>query len=392
MLDRDIRHENWLSPPYNRRSFQRVREIVPTARIHNSAGRTQPLPEAPVDLDGLVFVDGSGDIRELATYLTESFCDSIAVVHQGALVYERYFNGMTPETPHLLMSVSKSFAAAALGIAIGRGLLAVDDLVIDVAPEFAGSNLEGATVQQLVDMSAGTHFDEVYDHVEETPESRDWFDYERQTGYRPLGNHEPIGTMAHFRTLGSAFDHGTRFLYRSPLTDVVGRIVELANDLSYAEVLSRDLWGPLGQEHDANIMVDVVGQAVPDGAMSCSTRDLARFGLAYLQGGRVADQQVIPNHWIDDTAHGTNDALANFAVSPDRVEGWSHYRNAFWVAERDQVFTGWGIHGQFCWVDRRTDTVIARLSTMPEPDRDDDAADVHASMAAISAHLAGATT
>ena len=240
------------------------------------------------------------------------------MVHRGRIVHERYLNGMTERTPHLLMSVSKSVCGAVLGIAIGRGLLHADQLVTDIAPEFAGTSLDGATVQHVIDMTAGTDFLEDYGHLRRRPVGIDatdeppLIDYERHAGYRPLGSRTPIGTLGHFRTYGLERPHGAWFSYRSPLTNIAARIVEIVNDLPYPEVVARDLWAPLGQEHDADIMLDPLGHPVVEGGMSCSLRDLARFALAYLRDGGG----VVPSAWVDDTRLGNDAAVAAFAAEP----------------------------------------------------------------------------
>src|SRR5258708_10074843 len=71
---------------------------------------------------------------------------------------------MTPDVPRLLMSVSKSVASAVAGILAGRGLLDVSARVEENVPELEGTSLQGASVQDLLDMRAGTRFDESYDN------------------------------------------------------------------------------------------------------------------------------------------------------------------------------------------------------------------------------------
>ena len=278
-------------------------------------------------------------------------CDAICIVHDGEIVYEEYFNGMRQDTAHLLMSVSKSMCGAALGVSIGAGRFAASDLVCDVAPEFVGTSLQAATVQHLIDMTAGTGFEEDYDLYLDPAGDAPLIEYERQAGYRPLDGRRAIGALGHFRTYPLAFDHGSRFDYRSPLTNVVARVLEVANGIRYPVILSRDLWGPLGQEHAANIMLDPLGFAVAEGGISCSVRDLARFGLAYLDEGVVGGTSVLTSNWVADTWRGTDEGVAIFGASETASMG-SHYRNGWWVFKRDSVASGLGIFGQFCYVDR----------------------------------------
>jgi 6-aminohexanoate-oligomer exohydrolase len=297
---------------------------------------------------------------------------------------------MAPDTAHLLMSVSKSVAATALGISIGRGLLAATDLVTDVAPQFRGSSLEGATVQHVIDMTAGTDFVEDYSAYDDPDGDDPLIEYERQAGYRRMLDRPLLGVHEYFHTFGTAYPHGDRFEYRSPLTNVASRMVEIVNGLSYADVVSRDLWGPLGQEHDADIMLDCRGAAIVEGGMSCSVRDLARYGLAHLDDGMVDGEQVIPADWVADTRHGTDDNVRAFTAGDSGEAGWSQYRNAFWVIERDQVTSGLGIFGQYCYVHRPSRTVIARFSTFPDALPLDLSIETMACFAAITDALAGA--
>ena len=51
---------DWDRPPWNRWSFQHVREILPTAEIWRGTGTVRALPRADVNLDGLAVVDGAG--------------------------------------------------------------------------------------------------------------------------------------------------------------------------------------------------------------------------------------------------------------------------------------------------------------------------------------------
>lgn len=377
-----------MEPPYNREAFARVRELIPTARIHNRTGVVRQLAERPVALDDVPVTRADGTPTTFADHLGSSYCDAICIVHGGEIVFERYLGAMTADTPHLLMSVSKSICGALLGIAVGDGRVSADDLVCDVAPEFAGTSLEGATVRHVIDMTAGTDFVEDYDVYDDPDADIALLEYERQAGYRPLGTRTPIGILGHFRTYGTAFAHGERFEYRSPLTNIAARICEVTSGLRFAELVSRDLWGPLGQEHDADVMLDPLGAAVVEGGISCTARDLARFGLAYLNGGVAGDSQVIPAGWVDDTRIGGPESSRTFTTGSSGEQGWSHYRNAFWVMDAPEVFSGLGIFGQYCFVHRPTGTVIARQSTYPSAFPDDLTSETLAAFATVCEALA----
>jgi CubicO group peptidase (beta-lactamase class C family) len=101
---------NWRTFPHLRWAFHHVRELVPSAEIANDPDDVQDLPARPADFAGLR-IEGGGERLTLDEFLRRSDTDGIVVLHHGAIVLERYMNGMTARTPHTLMSVSTARAA-----------------------------------------------------------------------------------------------------------------------------------------------------------------------------------------------------------------------------------------------------------------------------------------
>ncbi len=353
---------NWQDPPFNRWAFQHIRELIPTARIARADGPAWPLPRAERDVLGLRFQD-SGRELSVAELLAETYTDGFLVLHQGQVVAEHYFNGLAPDVPHLLMSVSKSVTSAVAGVLAGRGELAVSARVEEIVPELAGTSFEGATVQDLLDMRAGTRFDESYDNPE-----ADVRTYERVYLWRPdNGQPRPADALGYFATLTNDGPHGGPFRYRSILTDVLAWVIERAAGARLHQLIASELWQPMGAEFDAEITVDAHGNPMADGGICATLRDLARFGQLYLQRGRVGDRVVVPGGWIDDTIRGAPDGARAFAGG-DRPAGppGAHYRNCWWVWYPALPFyQASGINGQNVFVHVPSQTVVAKLSTWP---------------------------
>src|SRR4051794_35198137 len=84
----------WDRPPWNRWAFQHVRELLPTAEVW--VGRTAPheLRRKERDLDGIAVALPDGTPGTLVQLLDETYTDGFLVLKSGAIVYERYFNGM----------------------------------------------------------------------------------------------------------------------------------------------------------------------------------------------------------------------------------------------------------------------------------------------------------
>src|SRR5437899_2190333 len=150
--DAQVTLANWRTSPFNRWAFHHVREVVPSADIPNDPAKTWELPSAPVDL-------GKLRIDELCD---ETDTDGLVILHRGRIVFERYANGMTAESPHILMSVSKSLLGLLAGVLAARNAFDPDRLVTDVIPEVRGTAYDGATIRHLLDMRAGIAFDEDY--------------------------------------------------------------------------------------------------------------------------------------------------------------------------------------------------------------------------------------
>ncbi len=129
---------NWQEPPFNRWAFQHVRELIPSARIARSTGPVRPLPRDERQLARLTFSWHGTDLT-VAEFLDRTWTDGFLVLHRGRVITEQYFNGMRPETPHLLMSVSKSVTSTVAGILAGRGVLDPGAEVTTIVPELAGN-------------------------------------------------------------------------------------------------------------------------------------------------------------------------------------------------------------------------------------------------------------
>jgi len=355
---------NWQEPPFNRWAFQHVRELIPTARIARAPdGQAWPLPRAERDVLGFRFRSQDRELT-VGELLAETYTDGFLVLHQGEILAEHYFNDMAPDVPHLLMSVSKSVTSAVAGILAGRGGLDVSARVEEVVPDLGGTSFEGATVQDLLDMRAGTRFDESYDNPE-----ADVRTYERVYLWRPDdGRPRPEDALGYFATLANDGPHGGPFRYRSILTDVLAWVIERAAGARLHQLIARELWQPMGAEFDAEITLDARGNPMADGGICATLRDVARFGQLFLRRGRVADRAIVPETWVNDTIRGAPDGAAAFdgADRPPGSPPGAHYRNCWWVRDPDvPFFYAFGINGQNIFVHVPSQTVVAKLSTWP---------------------------
>lgn len=305
--------EDWQVGPRNRWAYVHVGEVIKTVPVPH--GKVRELPRAAEALD-----------VELLPYT-----DGLAVVRDGTLVHEAYGGEMHEASLHLSQSVAKSV----LGLTTRLVGVDPDTPVTEHVPEVEGSGYDGATVRDLLDMTAAVDFVE---------------DYEAFVRYdAACGWHDPIpgspGSILEFLpTIGPAdWNHGERFHYASPNTDLLGLVVERAANRPLAQVIAGELWASIGAERDAELAVDPAGTAVISGGFCATLRDYARLGV-----------------WVADHADGLGAAPIEHPTVPVSAPG---YANQWW--QRDGAICARGIHGQLIAVDPDSRTVLTILSSWP---------------------------
>jgi CubicO group peptidase (beta-lactamase class C family) len=352
---------NWQDAPANKWGFQHARELVPTARIRRGSGPTWILEREERDVRGVTFE--ANDLRQTVGQMLEAtHTDGFLVIHRGKIAAEYYFNGMQEDTPHLLMSVSKSITAALAGRLVERGALAVDAPITELVPELAGTAFTGATARHLLDMRAGVRFNENYDDV-----GADVRVCEQVYQLRPRTDDRlPADAISYFATLQRDGEHGGGFRYSSILTDVLAWVLERAGGARFHELVSTEIWAPIGAEFDAEVTVDAHGNAMADGGISTTMRDLGRFGLQYLTRDSSGRPQVVPREWVRDTIRGASDGAEVFSASGEQVgfPPGAHYRNCWWVRDGAEGYLhGSGIYGQNVFVHGPSETVVVKFSS-----------------------------
>jgi CubicO group peptidase (beta-lactamase class C family) len=377
---------NWRQPPFNRRAFQHVRELIPTAAVPNDPAQVWALPEDPADLMDLAFAEADGTSITVAGMLAATETDGFLVLHRGRIVAEDYRHGLGAATPHILMSVSKSVTGILAGVLVGRGQLDPEAPVVRYLPEMAGSAYADASLRHLLDMTAGAAFEEDYlatgGVMLRYREAAGW--NPRQAGEAPLDLHGFLTGLEE-----RIAPHGAAYRYVSPNVDLLGWVLERASGQRFADLLSEAIWRPMDAGREAYVTVDRLGAARAAGGLCVTLRDLARFGRLLLRNGARDGVEVVPAAWISDLRQGGDPRAWALGDSADTFPDWSLRYRSLWYVSGDGPFFGLGIHGQMLYVDPGHDLVVAKFSSQPDPV--DDAKDRMAlrAFAAIAEHLAG---
>jgi CubicO group peptidase (beta-lactamase class C family) len=353
---------DWDRPPWNRWSFQHVREILPTVEVWRGRGPVLVLNYAKRMLDTLAVTGVDGEAATLSTLLDQTYTDGFMVLHKGSVVAEQYFNGMDERTLHLSQSVAKSVVGTVAGILIGRGVLDVDAPFTTYLPELEATGWKGATLQHVLDMTTGVRFSEEY-----TDPYSDIGQVDVACGWKPVpaGSDPAFKWPQHMWALivelkDTIRAHGAEFHYRSIETDVLAFAMERATGKRLAQLVSEELWQKMGAERNACFTVDPAGYALADGGFNACLRDYARFGQLWLEGGGG----IIPKSWVNETRNGVHGRFTGRYASslPDGA-----YHNQFWIDNsKDRSLMCRGVFGQWIYVDYARDTVIVKLSSWPD--------------------------
>lgn len=206
------------------------------------------------------------------------------VWRDGAVEYEWYGNGHGPEARLDPASMHKSVLGIAYGLAQADGFIPdLDAPVSRWLKEWAGDARGRITVRQMLTMASGLA-PMKFDMTPGAPYSR-----------ALLG----ADSTALPLQLTLADTPGQVFNYQSPISQLLGLVLERATGERYAQYLSRRLWQPLGAA-DAWVALDRPGGlARTASALMARPEDWLRLGLLFVDGGRIDGRSVVPERWIE---------------------------------------------------------------------------------------------
>lgn len=286
--------------------------------------------------------------------------DSVAIARNGKLLlywydrareldqYDAWINNQTRER-HVLHSTSKSFTSALIGIAIDQGHIASTDVpFLDFFPYASYDNWDprkdDITLDDALTMRLGFTWDEwTYPY---TDSRNDLVDLENNNTDWPKA----------LLDLPMSSDPGTTFAYNTAATIAIGKALENATGMRMAQFANDYLFLPM-QIDDAGWWAPY---NLPNGGsgLFLRTRDLAKFGQLYLDGGVWQGQQLISADWI--AASVTPHVDVSGIVS--NSEGYGYQ---WWLDElqyQNQLLETWitsGFGGQYTFVVPGLELVVA---------------------------------
>ena len=346
-------------------AYLNVSQIFLTEDIHRK-GPVSVLEEAPDPKVGAYLVETKdGRKVTLAEYISgDNGIDGFIVLHHGRVVYEAYPR-MRSEDKHLLMSVTKAFVGTAVGILEDRGKIDIRRPINDYIQALKGTAWEGIAVRDILEMASGMEgANESY-----TDPTNKHYQYEASLGWQATTPEMPetvreSETYRYLASLKRLRNPGETWAYTSINTAILGWLLEQVTGQSVAQVLTDEIWAPMGAEADAQMAVNCKGVAVSHGGMAARLRDVARFGLLFTpSSNKTAHTQIISERFLRRIlTNGRTDLVTTwvFGPRPDWLDHVAYQWDA--VTKSGMLFKG-GFGGQILYVAPQKDVVIAHFGT-----------------------------
>ena len=354
---------DFFSFPKMRWTVCHIRELMPTKQVSRGIGSPAPLSYVEnKGIDSLTFTPlNSDEEMTWADSLFKNYTDGILILHEGQIVYEKYFGCLNEYRQHAAMSMTKSLVGLLAEILIVEKKLNENAVVSSIIPELETSAFGSATVRQVMDMTTALDYSEDYAN----PNADIWL-YSKAASPlpKPKDYKGPNGYLEYLQTVRKSGVHGKEFGYKTVNTDVLGWIIAKTTGKDVAQLLSERLWSKMGAEQNGYMTVDAKGMPFSGGGLSAGLRDLGRIGLLMLNGGEINGQPLFPKQVIKNIRVGGDKkafASAGYKTLPD-----GSYKSMWWVLHNEHgAFAARGVHGQTIYIDPTANMVIVRFSSYP---------------------------
>lgn len=272
---------------------------------------------------------------------------SLLVVYEGEIIHERYAPGFDMTTRTRTWSTAKSMASTLIGMLVDQGRMDLDEpLGFEWYPEARSPEADPRneiTLRHVLNMSSG---------LESIDNNR--LEYATGSG---LSYWAGASSVTGARNRALIREPGTRFDYENydTLLAVYAMKLELGGEKEYAEFPRKALLDRIGMRNTL-VSTDRFGDFILSSQVYTNARDLARFGLLYLNEGVWNGERLLSKEWIDFVR----------TPAPSTREIGSMYGGQWWLVpdNRNDVpkdaYSTAGNRGQFTIIVPSHDLVIVR--------------------------------
>mgnify|MGYP000495017887 FL=1 len=283
---------------------------------------------------------------DVDAYMKAQRTAGLVILQDGKVRMEKYGLDFTAQGKWTSFSVAKSFTSTLVGAAIKDGYIkSIDDKVSAYIPDLKGSAYDDVTIKQLLTMTSGVKWNEDY----EDPKS----DVALFNTHKAENGMDV--TVSYMRKLPREAPAGTKWVYKTGETNLIGVLVSSATKKTLSSYLSEKVWAPFGMEQDATWLLGSTGHEISGCCIQASTRDYARFGAFIMGGAKINGVGILPDDWL---------APATSKQADIGMAG-KGYGYQWWTYD-DDSFAAQGIFGQGIFIDSKRNLVIASNSNWPK--------------------------
>lgn len=234
---------------------------------------------------------------------------SMLIIRHGKLIFERYYGSHHAGTLNDLRSATKSFIGMLTGIAINRSDMPdintpVSEVLRRHIPYLHSTHLSKITLRHLLTMTSGFS----------------WITGKKlgEPFVRNLHRSRRWGSFA--LSLNIIPEHIGQFQYRSIDSHLISMILSETTGIDAFTYAVQHLFRPLQMTHTA-WLASPEGHSMGHIGLYLTSRDMAKFGICLLNGGKFAEQQIIPQQWVQDA----------LTVQTEGYPAFGDYGYQFWV-------------------------------------------------------------
>lgn len=216
--------------------------------------------------------------------------DSLLIAHNGKLLFESYYRRGRVNYPHYQMSITKSYTAMAIGRAIQLGHLSMADLdkpVVSFLKDIDQDKLvEGAaaiTLAEAMNMKSGVRInDNTAKALMKNPGAL--------TGQGQiqayLANSAPISPAPR------------QFKYQGSDPSMTMQVLDAVVPETADQFITKEVLGKMGIRN-FGWQDDISGLPKSAAGSSMRSRDMIKWGLLVMNGGKWKDKQLVPAEFVD---------------------------------------------------------------------------------------------
>jgi CubicO group peptidase (beta-lactamase class C family) len=322
-------------------SFSRLDGILPHYTLEKAAS---PLPLPRAASEPRIEYRFAQQSYGIDDFLERQRVTGLLLIRDGEILIERYQYDRSAASRFLSHSMAKSIVSLAIGMALAEGKIAsLDDTVAKYVPGLAGSPYGETTIRNILRMSSGVPFNEVYDGKDDLTR----FNIART-------KYGSIEALREFKP--REVEQGSRFHYASAETVNLVMVLREVTGMPLSEYLTPRLWQPMGAEADATWIKAPDGSVTGSGNFNAVLRDYGRLGMLLANDGAAGGKQIVPRDYLLDATDWHRQPAA---FAPSKATPYFGYGYQFWLFPGEKRrFALLGIYGQAIFVDPELKLVL----------------------------------